>query len=46
MNNKVMIKSMFVLSLLSLLPLITYAQNTTDMHGKMDMKQPTQKMKL
>ncbi|HAT7961888.1 TPA: efflux RND transporter periplasmic adaptor subunit [Legionella pneumophila] len=46
MNNKVMIKSMFVLSLLSLLPLITYAQNTTDMHGKMDMKQPTQKNEI
>ncbi|NEW90327.1 efflux RND transporter periplasmic adaptor subunit, partial [Rhodopseudomonas sp. WA056] len=37
---------MFVLSLLSLLPLITYAQNTTDMHGKMDMKQPTQKNEI
>ncbi|WP_106225066.1 efflux RND transporter periplasmic adaptor subunit [Legionella pneumophila] len=45
MKNKVMKKSVFVLSLLSLLSL-TYAQNTSDAHDKMDMKQATQKNEI
>ncbi|MFC7781245.1 efflux RND transporter periplasmic adaptor subunit [Legionella taurinensis] len=45
MNCKAMIKSVLILSLLSLIPL-THAQNTTDTHGKMDMKQSTQKNEI
>ncbi|MFO9572934.1 efflux RND transporter periplasmic adaptor subunit [Legionella pneumophila serogroup 1] len=45
MNCKAMTKSVLILSLLSLMPLI-HAQNTMDTHGKMDMKQPTQKNEI
>ncbi|HAT1924075.1 TPA: efflux RND transporter periplasmic adaptor subunit [Legionella pneumophila] len=45
MNHKVMRRWVFVLSLLALLQL-TQAQNATDTHGKMDMKQSTQKNEM
>lgn len=45
MNHKVMRRWVFVLSLLALLQL-TQAQNATDTHGKMDMKQSTQKNEI
>ncbi|WBV72435.1 efflux RND transporter periplasmic adaptor subunit [Legionella pneumophila] len=45
MNQKVMRRGVFVLSLLALLQL-TQAQNATDTHSKMDMKQSTQKNEI
>ncbi|HAT9777357.1 TPA: efflux RND transporter periplasmic adaptor subunit [Legionella pneumophila subsp. pneumophila] len=45
MNLKVMIKGVVVLGVLSLLP-ITQAQEATDTHNKMDMKQSTPKNEM
>lgn len=45
MNFKLIIKGVVILSLLSLLQ-VTQAQQAMDNHGKMDMKESTQKMRL
>ncbi|HIA7952723.1 efflux RND transporter periplasmic adaptor subunit [Legionella pneumophila] len=45
MNGNVLIKRLFILGLWSLGPIL-YAQNAMDAHGKMDMKQPTQKNEI
>lgn len=45
MNQKMMRRGVFVLSLLALLQL-TQAQNATDTHSQMDMKQSTQKNEI